>query len=109
VARYLETATLLNNGQVLMAGGWNAAYQVLASTESYDPGSGTFTVTASLGTGRQGHAAALLNNGTVLISGGWDANSNTLGSTEIYDPVAGTFAPTGGLNTPRGDPITTQP
>jgi hypothetical protein len=107
VARYLETATLLNNGQVLMAGGWNAAYQVLASTESYDPGSGTFTVTASLGTGRQGHAAALLNNGTVMVTGGWDANSNTLASTEIYDPVAGTFSPTGGLNTPRGDPLTT--
>jgi hypothetical protein len=45
-----HTATLLSNGKVLVAGGYNGA--ALASAELYDPTSGTWTATGSLVTPR---------------------------------------------------------
>jgi hypothetical protein len=90
-ARFLHTATLLNNGHVLMTGGY--ANQVdQASVELYDPALGTFTRAGNMTTGRSGHIATLLADGKVLIvpgseSDGWD-------SAEIYDPDAGSFTPT---------------
>ena len=51
-ARYYHTATLLPNGKVLVAGGLNFPVNPLASAELYDPASGTWTATGSLGTAR---------------------------------------------------------
>jgi Kelch motif len=51
-ARYAATATLLPNGEVLIAGGGNGG---LSSTELYDPVSNTFAAAAAtpvMNTGR---------------------------------------------------------
>jgi len=91
VGRTIHTATLLPNGKVLIAGGFNGAS--LGTAELYDPGSGTFSPTGPLQLTRSQHVATLLQDGTVLISGGFDDVSNDGRNTvEIYTPSTGTFA-----------------
>ena len=70
-ARSAHTATLLPNGKVLVAGGYNGSGS-LASAELYDPASGTWTATGSLATARIAHTATLLPNGKVLVAGGYN-------------------------------------
>jgi len=98
--RHDHTATLLNNGKVLVAGG-NASGSALSSTELYDPATGKWTATGSLTKTRYSHTATLLPNGKVLIVGGYGAASYT--SAELYDPTSGTWTATGSLTVGRYD------
>ena len=68
-ARRNHTATLLPNGKVLVAGGYDGV-NYLSSAELYDPASGTWSATGSLTTARKSHTATLLPNGKVLVAGG---------------------------------------
>jgi hypothetical protein len=89
-----HTATLLPNGQVLIAGG----SQPPVSAEIYDPTTGTFSATGSMITLRGSHTATLLPNGQVLIAGGSGNGSPfPLASAELYDPATGTFSATGSM------------
>ena len=88
-ARALHTATLLNNGKVLIAGGYNGTSSV-ASAELYDPATGLFTATGSMNAIRSQHTATLLDNGKVLIAAGFGA-SDAVNTAELYDPDTGTF------------------
>src|SRR6266536_2532792 len=97
-ARHSHTATLLPNGKVLVAGGFNSS-GILASAELYDPASGTWTATGSLGTPRRSHTATLLPNGKVLVAGG--LSTSVVASAELYDPASGTWTATGSLGTAR--------
>jgi len=92
VIRRDHTATLLNNGKVLIVG------FVTNSAELYDPATGVFSSAGNtLFTHGQNLTATRLLDGRVLIAGGTFA----LTSAEIYDPVTGTFSPAGNLNNPR--------
>lgn len=105
---YLQNATLLNNGTVLMAGGINCQAadncSFLNSAQIYDPGSDTFKSTGNLATARAA-PAVLLANGQVLIAGGYSCDSNgfcaSLRSVEIYDPNSGTFSSAGNMTVDR--------
>ena len=100
-ARDYHTATLLQNGMVLVAGGFDSNSSASASAELYDPASGTWTATGSLNTARYVHTATLLQNGMVLVAGGFDSNGSASASAELYDPASGTWTATGSLNTAR--------
>ena len=65
-----HTATLLNTGQVLIAGGIYGRLWGISSAELYNPTSGTFAATGDMTVGRVGHTATLLPDGKVLIAGG---------------------------------------
>jgi WD40 repeat protein len=92
-----HTATLLSNGKVLVAGGYNSTSGALASAEVYDPASGTWSSTGSLVSARWTHTATLLRNGKVLVAGGSGVNGVLLTSAELYDPATGTWTTTGSL------------
>jgi Kelch motif len=98
LAREFHTATLLNNGKVLLAGSDNGS----ASAELYDPTAGTFAATGNMASSRNGLTATLLSNGKVLIAGGQAVlGGDYLSSTEIYDPAAGLFTASGTMTTQR--------
>jgi large repetitive protein len=96
-ARFLHTATLLQNGMVLVAGGYDDFELQTASAELYDPAGGTWSTTRSLNTARGYHTATLLRNGRVLVAGGIDGNFNVSASVELYSPASGTWTTTGFL------------
>src|SRR5208337_4930807 len=100
-APYEHTATLLPNGQVLVAGGFDNA-GLTNSAELYNPATGTWTLTGSLNTARSQHTATLLPNGQVLVAGGYDYGGPTTGA-ELYNPTTGTWTATGSLHTARYD------
>ena len=107
-SRYLHSATTLETGQVLVAGGINCpssgSCTYLNSAEIYNPASSTFTNTGAMAQTRSA-PAVLLNNSNVLIAGGYtcDASGNcsSLSSAEMYSPSAGTFSSAGNMIVPR--------
>ncbi len=80
-----HTATLLANGTVLIAGGFDDKGTTLSSAEIYDPMTRSFTLIGPMIHPRRDHTAILMPNGNVLIAGGWDAQQNPVNTTEIYN------------------------
>jgi N-acetylneuraminic acid mutarotase len=85
-ARVSYTATLLQNGKVLVAGGLDSTGTVQASAELYNPTTGTWSPTGSMRTARYSHTATLLQNGKVLVAGGYDSSGTAQASAELYMP-----------------------
>jgi hypothetical protein len=89
VPRYFETATLLPDGKVLLAGGYGTdGADPLASTELYDPASNSFaSATATMNAARALASAGLLPNGKVIIAGGVSGTGATVvNTTDLYSP-----------------------
>ena len=110
--RYQHSATLLQNGKVLIAGGeiTNPIGEMMIiydtqGSELYDPVTGTFTATGGMNAARFGHTATLLPNGKALITGGQHRENGLLrqflASADLYDPAAGTFTATGSMTVAR--------
>jgi MBG domain/MBG domain (YGX type)/Abnormal spindle-like microcephaly-assoc'd, ASPM-SPD-2-Hydin/Bacterial Ig-like domain (group 2)/Galactose oxidase, central domain len=98
-AHAYHTATTLNDGTVLIAGGVDGTGKPTAVAEIYNPATKVFTAVNVMNTARYRHTATVLSNGMVLIAGGEDANGAPLASAELYDPASQTFTP---ISTPGG-------
>ena len=85
-----QTATLLNNGQVLIAGGESNLGTVLNTAELYNPVTGTWSATGNMTSAREFHTATLLasgpNAGDVLVVGGRNSTSGgSLATAELFN------------------------
>jgi hypothetical protein len=101
-ARSNATATLLDDGRVLVAGGVTSVLDGPDRTaEIYDPVAGRWAATGSMSVGRSGHTATLLPDGRVLVVGGGCCDRPARASAELYDPASGTWEPTGALHSGR--------
>jgi len=91
VGRTRHTATLLGDGRVLVAGGFDAANNVLASAELYDPPSGNWSATGRMTTAHNNHAATLLADGRVWasMSAAERAEDATLAELDSHAMLAG--------------------
>jgi N-acetylneuraminic acid mutarotase len=120
--RSLHTATLLNDGRVLFAGGdaglpgfdsttglpsVGADSNIVAAAELFDPVTTTWAVVGPLTTARALHKAIRLDDGRVLVVGGVDATNTALASVEIYDPMTQSWSPGPPMSTARELPSVT--
>ncbi|MGB8682727.1 MAG: hypothetical protein WCD12_07585 [Candidatus Binatus sp.] len=111
--RALHTATLLENGTVLIAGGIaNIPRDAIDSSEIFDPARGVFLPSGTMTRARQQAVAVRLSDGRVLIAsgfgrgddpfflghpiidGGW-GGYDPLDTAEIYNPMSRTFSSIG--------------
>ncbi len=89
VPRDAHTATLLDDGRVVLIGGFpGEGLGVLDSIDVIDPRSTTTTAQMPLNRARGGHAAAKLFKG-VLVVGGWIGPRTYTASAELFDPATG--------------------
>jgi N-acetylneuraminic acid mutarotase len=91
LGRYGHTATLLSDGRVAVAGGWNK--KSLDSIEIYEPEADRWADGGALSKARHNHTATLLQNGDLLFVGGQSGPEQLAGfylggrpvsETEIY-------------------------
>jgi len=114
VARTQHTATLLDNGMVLVVGGLSTVTNGLSSSgsvttylnsaEVWDPATGLWTaVPATMANARALHAAYKYTDGTsrVAIIGGTSNGSSAVGPIEIFDPSVETWSVGPTLKIPR--------
>ncbi len=100
--RSSHVAVRLHDGRVLVAGGSDeTSSSALASAETWDPGTGVFTATGSLGQARIFASAHLLPDGRVLVAGGISSGT-AHASTEIWDPDTAAFSAGPPMSVARG-------
>ncbi|OJT18800.1 hypothetical protein BO221_39415 [Archangium sp. Cb G35] len=83
-------AVKLNNGHVLVMGGFNSSGTALDTAVVYDPAALTWTPAGNMKSKRAHMGAVLLSDGRVLAVGGWDGTGRT-NTAEVYDPGTQTW------------------
>jgi beta-lactamase regulating signal transducer with metallopeptidase domain len=101
-ARGGASATLLRDGNVLIAGGWTPS-GITAEAELYDARAGEFERAGSMHTARANHTATMLSDGRVLFSGGAVGDAAATASAEVYDPQSRAFSAVGSMNVARSE------
>lgn len=103
-----HTASVLNDGKVLIVGGSSQSLpkgeNALDSVELFDPDSETFSTTASMQYARVYHTATVLSDGKVLITGGStpETNEAPTNTAELFDPTTESFTLiSNNMNVPR--------
>ena len=95
--RAQHRATLLDDGTVLISGGFTTGGSTLASADLFDPVANTFAAVGAMVVARGAHTATLLANAKVLLAGGTGAGLAPLASAELYNPASRSFTGTGSM------------
>jgi hypothetical protein len=101
--RKSHTATVLDDGRVLIAGGVGLNGTIVDTWQVallYDPASNSFATPVAMKYQRANHTATLLGDGRVLIAGG-TVGSRELQTTEIFDPRTASTCAGPTLSEPR--------
>ncbi|MEE9391822.1 MAG: kelch repeat-containing protein [Planctomycetota bacterium] len=115
VVRVFHQSVRLDDGRILVTGGFDNMGAGHDNCEIFDPASGVFSATGALNTGRGAHLATKLPNGNVLVTGGLPSFAGGLGTSmlaallnqtldtaEVYDVVTGTWSATANnMSAPR--------
>jgi hypothetical protein len=91
---YLATATILDNGNVLVVGGWTIRGPVVVGmrdAEVYMPETNAFSHVGQTNVARLTNTATLLNDGEVLIAGGVADKALITAAVEFYSPRQNRF------------------
>jgi MYXO-CTERM domain-containing protein len=91
VPRANFTATVLKNGNVLVAGGVDDTGAALQTYEVFDVATLKWSKPKMMTSAHAFHTATLANNGHVIVGGGIGANLIQVDVVEDYDPQADTF------------------
>lgn len=102
--RAQHSATLLQDGRVLVCGGADTTGAGQASCEIYDPATNAWAAVTPMSAPRIGHGATRLADGRVLVTGGFatfqNGQTNFLAAlnsaqdtAEIYDPSTDAWSP----------------
>jgi len=100
-----HTATLLNDGRVLIAGGTDVHGVATSRCELFDPKANRWIRAGNMIRARAAHAATLLADGNVLVSGGQTGLSifpiQVLSNAEIYHPAINSWTAVAAMHAPR--------
>jgi hypothetical protein len=94
VTHYLGVATKLENGMVLVTGGWNSYGTIIGGqrfADLFDPVRNIFSGGGNLHVARLNQTDTLLPNGDVMVAGGIDGDSNVTATVEFFAPHHGDF------------------
>jgi hypothetical protein len=101
-ARVFHSATLMDDGKILIVGGLTGPTAATAEVEILDPSTGAVSSAAPMSTARLRHSAVLLATKKVLVIGGQsDRFGAALATTELYDPVTNAWSAGPNLSTGR--------
>lgn len=107
VPRAYHTASLLQNGRVMVTGGMDSDGKPLASVEVFDPRQNKWVDGPPLKIARSGHTASVLPDGSILVVGGTDAAGNTIALAERWLASTNTWSFAGELTEARAQHQTT--
>ncbi|AGC48824.1 kelch domain-containing protein [Myxococcus stipitatus DSM 14675] len=95
--RASHTATLLDDGRVMVVGGLTGFSTRTPKVEIYDPTTNRWRDLSALQTARSDHTATLLPGDQVLVVGGRGPAGEPLDSAELYNPVTNKWTDAGTL------------
>jgi N-acetylneuraminic acid mutarotase len=110
VTREQHVAITLDDGRVLVAGGYGLFNTLWSSAEIFDPATSAWKPAAPMSEGRYAARATRLLDGTVLVTGGYnfnpttaDASADEIASAEIYVPSKDKWLSAGTMHAARGE------
>ena len=111
LARGLPELTLLDDGRVLVTGGFlsrgqpGPSFELGTAVEIYDPETGHWREGPEMNETREYQAVVLMGDGRALAAGGRALNFDPSNRAEVYDPETDEWILTGSMNAPLSFPV----